>query len=31
MVTLTGYVWLFSSGQDSAGIKVDVFTEPNYP
>jgi hypothetical protein len=27
MVTLTGYVWLFSSGQDSAGVQVDVFTE----
>jgi len=27
MVTLTGYVWLFSSGQDSANVKVDVFTE----
>ena len=29
-VTLTGYVWLFSSGQDSAGVQVDVFTE-NHP
>jgi hypothetical protein len=29
MVTLTGYVWLFSSGQDSAGVQVDVFTENN--
>lgn len=31
MVTLTGYVWLFSSGQDSAGVKVEVFkeTKPN--
>jgi hypothetical protein len=27
MVTLTGYVWLFSSGQDSAGVQVDVYTE----
>src|SRR5579859_1650813 len=27
MATLTGYVWLFSSGQDSAGVKVEVFTE----
>lgn len=29
MVTLTGYVWLFSSGQDSAGVKVEVFQEAN--
>jgi len=29
MVTLTGYVWLFSSGQDSVGVQVDVFTENN--
>ncbi len=29
MVTLTGYVWLFSSGSDSAGVKVDVYTENN--
>jgi hypothetical protein len=29
-VTLTGYVWLFSSGTDSAGVKVEVFTE-NHP
>lgn len=29
-VTLTGYVWLFSSGQDSQGVKVEVFTE-NHP
>jgi hypothetical protein len=28
-VTLTGYVWLFSSGQDSAGVQVDVYTENN--
>lgn len=28
-VTLTGYVWLFSSGQDSAGVKVEVFKEKN--
>ena len=27
MVTLTGYVWLFSSGVDSQGVKVDIFTE----
>jgi hypothetical protein len=27
MVTLTGYVWLFSSGQDSQGVQVDVYTE----
>jgi hypothetical protein len=26
-VTLTGYVWLFSSGQDSAGVQVDIFPE----
>jgi hypothetical protein len=26
-VTLTGYVWLFSSGLDSKGVKVEVFTE----
>jgi hypothetical protein len=26
-VTLTGYVWLFSSGQDSAGVQVDAFPE----
>jgi hypothetical protein len=26
-VTLTGYVWLFSSGQDSQQVKVDVFAE----
>lgn len=26
-VTLTGYVWLYSSGQDSAGVQVDVFEE----
>jgi hypothetical protein len=25
--TLTGYVWLFSSGQDSQGVTVDVFPE----
>ncbi|HEY1694573.1 MAG TPA: hypothetical protein VGG39_20525 [Polyangiaceae bacterium] len=30
MVTLTGYVWLFSSGQDSQNVKVEVFTE-NHP
>jgi hypothetical protein len=29
MVTLTGYVWLFSSGTDSSGVKVDVYTENN--
>jgi hypothetical protein len=29
-VTLTGYVWLFSSGVDSQGVTVDVFTE-NHP
>jgi hypothetical protein len=29
MVTLTGYVWLFSSGVDSQGVKVDVYTENN--
>jgi hypothetical protein len=29
-VTLTGYVRLFSSGQDSQGVTVDVFTE-NHP
>lgn len=28
-VTLTGYVWLFSSGVDSAGVKVEVFKETN--
>jgi hypothetical protein len=28
-VTLTGYVWLFSSGTDSAGVKVQVFEENN--
>ncbi len=29
-VTLTGYVKLFSSGDDSAGVKVEVYTEgPN--
>jgi len=27
MVTLTGFVWLFSSGQDSTGVQVDVYTE----
>lgn len=27
--TLTGYVWLFSSGQDSQGVQVDVFAENN--
>lgn len=26
-VTLTGYVWLFSSGQDSAGVQVDIYPE----
>ena len=30
MVTLTGYVWLFSSGVDSQGVQVDVYTE-NHP
>lgn len=30
MVTLTGYVWLFSSGTDSAGVKVQVYQE-NHP
>jgi hypothetical protein len=29
MVTLTGYVWLFSSGLDSTGVKVEVYTEKN--
>jgi hypothetical protein len=29
MVTLTGYVWLFSSGVDSQGVKVDIYTENN--
>ena len=29
-VTLTGFVWLFSSGQDSAGVRVDVYAE-NHP
>ncbi len=29
MVTLTGYVWLFSSGTDSAGVKVQVYEENN--
>jgi len=29
MVTLTGYVRIFSSGTDSAGVKVQVFTENN--
>jgi hypothetical protein len=29
-VTLTGYVWLFSSGVDSQGVQVDVYTE-NHP
>jgi hypothetical protein len=27
MVTLTGYVWLFSSGQDSAGVQIDLYKE----
>jgi hypothetical protein len=27
LVTLTGYVWLLRSGQDSAGVKVEVFAE----
>jgi hypothetical protein len=27
MVTLTGYVWLFSSGVDSQGVNVDVYAE----
>ncbi|HEY3822875.1 MAG TPA: hypothetical protein VGL81_37175 [Polyangiaceae bacterium] len=27
MVTLTGYVWLFSSGVDSQGVNVAVYTE----
>jgi hypothetical protein len=27
MVTLTGYVWLFSSGVDSSNVEVSVFTE----
>jgi hypothetical protein len=30
MVTLTGYVRLFASGQDSQGVEVDVFPE-NHP
>ncbi len=29
MVTLTGYVWLFASGLDSQGVKVEVFKETN--
>jgi hypothetical protein len=29
-VTLTGYVGIFSSGQDSQGVKIDLFTE-NHP
>ena len=29
-VTVTGFVWLFSSGEDSKGVQVDVFTE-NHP
>jgi hypothetical protein len=29
-VTLTGYVGLFSTGEDSQGVKVDIFTE-NHP
>jgi hypothetical protein len=29
-VTLTGYVLLFSSGQDSADVQVDIYTE-NHP
>lgn len=29
MVTLTGYVWLFSSGLDSQGVKIEVFKEKN--
>ncbi|MGH7294462.1 MAG: hypothetical protein ACRELB_06005 [Polyangiaceae bacterium] len=29
-VTLTGYVWLFSSGVDSSNVQVDVFKE-NHP
>jgi hypothetical protein len=29
MVTLTGYVWLFASGLDSSGVKVEVFKENN--
>jgi hypothetical protein len=29
MVTLTGYVWLFSTGEDSQGVKVQVFAETN--
>jgi hypothetical protein len=27
MATLTGYVWLFASGLDSQGVKVEVFKE----
>lgn len=29
-VTLTGYVWTFASGQDTAGVEVDVYAE-NHP
>ncbi len=29
-VTLTGYVWLFDTGTDSAGVKVQIYTE-NHP
>ena len=29
-VTLTGYVWLFDTGTDSAGVQVQVFAE-NHP
>lgn len=29
-VTLTGYLWLFASGQDSTGVQVDVYAE-NHP
>jgi hypothetical protein len=29
-VTLTGYVWLFDTGSDSAGVQVQVFAE-NHP
>jgi hypothetical protein len=29
MVTLTGYVWLFSTGVDSAGVTVTVYKEKN--
>ena len=30
LVTLTGYVWAFSSGSDTAGVRVEVYAE-NHP